>query len=81
MKQGINRHWYDYNNPNQCLNHKHCVNQNMGNLPNIFSYVCENFSIVIYFDTTVSLVEFLTSSSFLHCSILIDDSPHLGLLL
>ena len=53
----------------------------MGNLPDIFSYVCQNFSTVIYLDTTVTLVEFPTSSSFLHCLILIDDSPHLGLLL
>ena len=53
----------------------------MGNLPDIFCYVCQNFSIDIYLDTTVSLVEFPTSFSFLHYSILIDGSPHLGLLL
>ena len=53
----------------------------MGNLPDIFSYVCQNLSVDTYLDTTVSLVEFPTSSSFLHYSILMDGSPHLGLLL
>ena len=52
----------------------------MGNLPDIFSYACQNFSIDTYLDTTVSLVEFPTSFSFLYYSILIDGSPHLGLL-
>ena len=58
MKQGISRHRYDYDNPNYCLNQKYCLNQNLGNLPDIFSYVCHNFSIVTYLDATVSLVEF-----------------------
>ena len=30
----------------------------MGSLPDIFSYVCHNFSIVTYLGATVSLVEF-----------------------
>ena len=52
----------------------------MCNLPNSFSFVCHNFSIVTYLGATVrvSLVEFPTSSSFLRDLTWIDGSPVCG---